>query len=830
MPAVTQTIDNLLGGVSTQPDNKKLSGQVREAINAYPDPTFGMLKRNGMRFIRTVNKADGTPFAKDELENAAWFFIQRASDEAYFGAIKGADIYVWNAVTGTVCTVTNNGAAYLTGSEPEDYHFRSIQDVTVVTNKTVQPELQDAPSNYTPGKVGTVVLKIVEYSAQYTVTINGTNCTYTTRNADEFDAGGTDVRLNATEVLTGIRNAINSKNLGVTVTQYKTSLEITKGNPFTLSAKGGVNNQALESFQDEVTDVSKLPPESYNGRTVKVLNAGGAEDDYYLTYSTADKEWKESLSPEVSKGFKASTMPHELVNTGVDTFEFSPIKWTDRLTGDNTTNPPPSIFDYDPDTDSYISPGNPITCTFFYNNRFGLLSKDNVIMSQSNDPYNLFARSALTQVDSDPIDINASSVRPVTLFDVLPNAQGLLVFSRRQQFLMFAADTGVLAPGTAVIRGVANYEMDDNIPPVDIGTTTGFISKVPAYTRAFSMQTRGLEENPIVLDLSKVVAEYIPNDITALVSSPQNSFIALAGKDTKDMYIYRYYNDGEKDLFQAWVRWTMIGNLQAFTVVNDMMFAVTQQMDEYVLGAVSINDVPLGAQLSGMIMSNPTIDLGTKPTSIEYDSVNKITKMYVGFTPVTGLDPVMLLTLRTQDKPFTNLFDLVGFKALPFDAMTDSDAGYWASVDVGSDTKGNYFSVRGDFTEYGDGIIVGYNYDYEIELPTFYYNRDQNGTQYDFTANLTVNRVKLSTGKTGAVTFKLKAKGSDEWVDIQHVSDADYYQADTSPVKEENVFTVPINQRNMNFILKLTSNLPFPVSLSSMMWEGMYTPRYYRRS
>ena len=395
---------------------------------------------------------------------------------------------------------------------------------------------------------------------------------------------------------------------------------------------------------------------------------------------------------------------------------------------------------------------------------------------------------------------------------------------------MFAADTGVLTPGTAVIRGVANYEMDDNIPPVDIGTTTGFISKVPAYTRAFSMQTRGLEENPIVLDLSKVVAEYIPNDITALVSSPQNSFIALAGRDTKDMYIYRYYNDGEKDLFQAWVRWTMIGNLQAFTVVNDMMFAVTQQMDEYVLGAVSINDVPLGAQLSGMIMSNPTIDLGTKPTSIEYDSVNKITKMYVGFTPVTGLDPVMLLTLRTQDKPFTNLFDLVGFKALPFDAMTDSDAGYWASVDVGSDTKGNYFSVRGDFTEYGDGIIVGYNYDYEIELPTFYYNRDQNGTQYDFTANLTVNRVKLSTGKTGAVTFKLKAKGSDEWVDIQHVSDADYYQADTSPVKEENVFTVPINQRNMNFILKLTSNLPFPVSLSSMMWEGMYTPRYYRRS
>ena len=53
MAAVTQLVQNFLGGVSTQVDNKKLVGQVREADNAYPDPTFGMLKRNGMRFVRT---------------------------------------------------------------------------------------------------------------------------------------------------------------------------------------------------------------------------------------------------------------------------------------------------------------------------------------------------------------------------------------------------------------------------------------------------------------------------------------------------------------------------------------------------------------------------------------------------------------------------------------------------------------------------------------------------------------------------------------------------------------------------------------------------------
>jgi hypothetical protein len=80
------------------------------------------------------------------------------------------------------------------------------------------------------------------------------------------------------------------------------------------------------------------------------------------------------------------------------------------------------------------------------------------------------------------------------------------------------------------------------------------------------------------------------------------------------------------------------------------------------------------------------------------------------------------------------------------------------------------------------------------------------------------------------VTFKLKAQGSNEWRNVQHTADADYYSADSSPVKSERQFIVPIHQRNTNFELKVTSDFPYPVSLVSMMWEGNYTPRFYRRS
>jgi hypothetical protein len=119
---------------------------------------------------------------------------------------------------------------------------------------------------------------------------------------------------------------------------------------------------------------------------------------------------------------------------------------------------------------------------------------------------------------------------------------------------------------------------------------------------------------------------------------------------------------------------------------------------------------------------------------------------------------------------------------------------------------------------------------FDIKIPTFYYNRAEEGSTYDFTANLTVARVKLACGKSGVLSFLLKAKGSSEWTDIQAVTDAGYYEANTLPVKTEQQFTVPINQRNMNFSLRVTSDYPFPVSLNSMMWEGTYNPRYYKRT
>lgn len=845
MPAVTQQTPNFLGGVSRQNDDKKLDGQLTECINGYPDPTYGLLKRPGMAFTNVLKKANGDAFTDSELEDAAWFFIERGAAGSYVGAIKGTDIFVWTAEEGTWCTVTNTGTGYLTGTNQNDYHFRSVQDVTVITNKTVTTAMQAAGS-YVADSVGTLMLKTLVDGYEYTVSLQGISTTVTAQSSTTYDDmlkyDPADINTNhhlvdAVRALILAQQAASNSNFSGKwyLEGYLNSLVIKRtsgsnavitdysavsGTPlaFEIEAYGGLSNDALSVFTDDLPVVADLPLTSFHNHHIRILNSAAAEDDYHLKYVAYDGlhgrgYWQETVARDASSGLNASTMPHELVNTGATTFDFQPITWAARAAGDDVTSPIPSFIGY------------PITSTFFYNNRFGALSEDNIIFGVANDPYNFFVKSAITQIDSDPIDLNVSSVRPVKLFDVLPSPQGLVLFSERQQFQVFTTDGGVLTPTSAVVRSLSNYEMDTTTAPVDVGTTAAFLSKVPGYSKLFTLQLRDIEQNPIVVDISKNVLEWIPSTIDNVTVSPQNSLIMLIDRGASYIYLYRYFNNGEKDLFQAWTKWQLPGTIETATIINDSLYLISQHEDEYTLGVLSLDEIPTGDPVatSTGAEGNPCLDMFTRPVqphasvnAVVYDETNDVTKIYVPFTPFQQREAAMILTVPEADEGTA--------------AELDADAGYWATAYERTETGTGYryFEVKGNFTDYADGIIVGYPYDLEVTLPKFYFRPTD--VSADFTATLTISRVKFSVGRTGAIKFKLKAVGSNQWVDIQHTADADYYSGDSNPVKPERQFTVPIHQRNTNFELKVTSNLPYPVSLVSMMWEGIYSPRFYRRA
>jgi|TARA_R100000030_G_scaffold61562_1_gene46561 hypothetical protein len=851
MAAVTQLIPNFLGGVSKQNDDKKLTNQLTECINGYPDPTFGMIKRPGMKFISKLKKANGTTFTKAELQGAAWFFLDRSDSGSYIGAVKGNNIYVWTAEQGTWCTVTNNSASYLTGTGQDDYHFRSIQDTTVITNKLVTTAMVADPSP-TANTVTTIKLRSVDVTEHSVIIQNEAavftpQATHTAQHMLSYDASDVQTSQHMIDAvkalieaqhsasnsaftgkwyLEGFKNSLvirrTTESNGVVIVTDSTSTH--PGNnvtyvPFTVKVTGGLLNENLEVFQDTVIDISKLPVESFHGRYVHVLNSAGANDDLYFEFVAYDGVrgpgyWKETAANDIGNSFVASTLPHRLIKNTATSFTFEPIPYAPRKAGNRSTNPNPSFV------------GKKITSTFFYNNRFGFLSEDNVFLGQSNNLFEFFAETVNVSAirAPDPIDLNASSIRPVILTEVLPSPQGLLILSERQQFQLLTTDAQSMTSNNTTIRSLSNYEMATNIRPIDFGTTTAFVSTVPGYSKLFTLALQSQNLPPVVTDISKAVFEWIPDTVDEIAVSTPNSAVFLIDKGSSYIYIYKFYNNGKEDLFQAWTKWQIPTTIQNATVINDALLVVSQHEDEYTIGSIELDELPSGEAYatSSSYEGNIALDLTTRPVkphasvdAVVYDAVNDLTKIYVPYTPINNKEAIMLLNIPIADKGTSE--------------EIDAYQGYWtgATERIESGTNYTYLEVKGNFLEYADGIVVGYGYDLDVTLPKFYYQKKDGA---DYTASLTISKIKLSTGRSGAIRFKLKAKSADEWEDVQHTIQAGSYESNTNPVVPERIFVLPIHQRNTNFELKVTSNFPYPVSLVSMMWEGNYSPRFHRRT
>ena len=811
MAAVTQLVPSYLGGVSTQPDVKKLPGQVRDAINCFADPTFGMTKRSGSAFLSILADAP-------DLDHGKWFFILRDNREAYIGCIVSGNIRIWNAITRVEATVDiSAGADYLlnTTSTPDRLLFDvlSIQDTSIITNKQTVVKALDPP-DYTPGLNATVRLLEVSYGANYIISINGLEVA-----RYDSPANADSSTINANTILDALVTDLNNLS-GFLITKLDSSLEIQSDTPFNIDSSGGLANDGLISFQDDIDVAVRLPNQSLQGRAIQIINTDTDGSGYWTRFIAENSlsgngVWEESLDPSVSEGLDSSTMPHQLRALSENTFEFGPIPFEPRLIGDNKSNPQPSFV------------GFPIQASFFNSNRLGFLSEANVILSRSGDFFNFYGSSAQIQVDSDVIDLSASSTRPVLLFAALNVAQGLLMFSRRQQFLL-ASDDGALSPTSAIVTQLSEYEMDVQVPPASQGAAVAFTSRSPSQSRIYSMVTRGFNETPTVTDIGKVVSGYLPKEIDTLGTSPQNELTVLSSVDSSDLYFYRTYSNGEQVLIQSWFKWRMPGDMQTFFIVEDRLFTVCRSGGKYVLSISYFNQVQeaeIVTTSDGNVIGNPCLDFYSEPTSVVLDG--KDTKCYIPL----GLDNIKSTFLVTDQRDTLfrrNNFDEFGYTNNSYGDPQD-DAGYFVTTtEYGSDADGHYALFKDtDLTEYSSHCVVGYNYDMSLNLPRLFFKRDDKIS--DYTASMTISRLKFSVGLSGGITFKLKARGSEEWLTTMPVPMADYYLADDAPISDESIYILPIYQKTDNFLVKLTSDFPFPVSVNSMMWEGQYSPRYYKR-
>ncbi len=182
MANVTQTIPALTAGISQQPDDKKIPGQVKDMVNALPDVTQGLLKRPAGKFVASLS--DGT---KNSATNGKWFHYYRDENEQYIGQISRAGVIrIWDCLTGAEKNVVDGigNATYLTHSNDEDIQTLTLNDFTYINNRSITTEMDtttEPDTNF--GKEVFIELKKVAYASQYAVNIFDSTATQTVRTA-----------------------------------------------------------------------------------------------------------------------------------------------------------------------------------------------------------------------------------------------------------------------------------------------------------------------------------------------------------------------------------------------------------------------------------------------------------------------------------------------------------------------------------------------------------------------------------------------------------------------------------------------------------------------
>ena len=705
--------------------------------------------------------------------------------------------------------------------------------------------------------------------------------------------GDGETAVKAIDILEALKDEINTSGSAYDMTAeiIGNGIYVTSDGPFQV---GYSDSKLFKVITDEADDVSDLPRQCKAGYIVKIANSAAEEDDYYLqfhgqtfsNYNTTTTDvgmdgkgvWKETVKPGVATNFNYLTMPHQVtritqretevipdvededgnpITQEVENYYFicRPIAYADREVGDDLTNPVPSFVSEkkweDPrEDDVYALPVSGgfeqrkyITATYYYRNRLIFLSGTNVVLSQpiddtQNELFNFWSKTALTASDDDVIDVTVLNKEPATLYHGLPVNAGFVLFTPSSQHLL-TTDNDVLSARTIKINKIASYSNKKSVSPFSMGATIGFINESGVNSRMYEMTNIQRQGEVEVLEISKPISSMIPNGIDQLAESKESTLVLMGKRFERDVWVYRYFNNGEKRIQSAWVRWELTGDLIFHAIIDDVYFAVVRNYFQN--GAL-----PTGRQyqevytmqridLKRSIFSAIVTDFQDREYSVHMDNFRIVYPTDMNYYPSQNL---------TYFRLPIGYFSNKRLAAYALDFYEDQGRAMYPRVEV--DAFGTWCILEGDWT--GQRLMLGYEFTFGVEFPTIYLQK-QEGQNWrsDINSNVVIHRAEFSLGPSGVYDIGMIRLGHipadtegqerrDKWFYETRFETRpeDKYVANDVAFVPETKTTYPIYDKNINlspspYGLYLMSDHPSPATLYSMSWEGNYSPMYYKR-
>ena len=749
MALVSTSIPNLLNGVSQQPSPLRQVTQGETQTNALSSVIDGLIKRPPTEHVANLSNISIVN------DNLAVHWLDRGVGNRHCVIVQATSTFSHVNVydeTGThIIGFSNN--PYLFCSNPaKDLEFLTVADTTFILNKT----------------------KTVAMNA---ATVPGTLIT------NEKYQGFEDLPVETATHHVGDGNTLRFP-VGFNFHDTNDLTVKVNGTAYTLN-----NGYFLEDDNKTVRFLSNPPQHAAIvfsldpnvGDIFEVIGDEGNAFDSFYVKSVSKRAYEETVRPGITYQLDDSTMPLVLkpdVSTG---FALSTAPWLEREVGDLDSAPDPSFV------------GKTISNMFFYKNRLGFLSEENVIFSGAGDYYRFFPKTVTTLLDDGPIDVTASHTKVSRLNHAIPFNESLTLFSEQSQFTI--QNAGNLTAKTISIVPSTEFENDAQVSPVGAGNNIYFSTKKGDFS---SIREYYIQADTIMSDALEVTAhvpKYVPKNLIKLAtSSNEDILVALSEEERSKLYVYKWFADGTQKLQSSWSTWELTDDSYIYdvNVIENNLYLVIQRGTSLFLEKLDLQYLD-DTGLNFCVRADRKLN-----ASGTYDPATNVTTWLL---PFSYDGPVHVVK-----------------------------SGSWperkgANISNSRPTL-TTVAATGDYSSHP--VLIGIPYDMAYEFSTQHV-REKNGTQSIQSGRLQLRTMRVNFENTGyfkiEVTPYARPTYSYEYTGVV-LNQLGSTIGDVS--LEDGTYRFPVQSKNDRVSIKLVSDSYLPCAFQNAEWEGFYNIRSKR--
>lgn len=731
----------LLSGVSQQTPRERTNNQFTSQENMVSDPVASLRRRPPLVYKKQV--LIGVPSDTNHIVSQ---YTEIGGKPVHLILSTYPEVTVelydkeWNPVQLEVPTDVKE---YLKSQNKKDIRVTNCNGITWILNTSKKPIAKRETTTENPKGFGYIHVKTGAFLKTYSASIIVYNADGGIRSTKEFEyttPAGTESGDASKSTPEGVAKELASKinadsDLEASSLGGVVWLNITKAlrdsGCSVVVKNGSGSNYAVASGAQTVSSITELPNElpTATGADGFIIGVGSSATAMaYYKYDQRTAGWFECGAWGGVSSIENMPVSLNLDDNG--DIEIKTVPFEGRVSGDDENNPEPVFLT------------QPITGIGTYSGRLVVMCGPYVYLSASRYPTRFMRSSVASVLDSDPIEVAASSSSSASFEYAVQFNKDLVLFSKTHQAVIPAGNVA-LSPLTAMLVLTSQQPISTNAMPCVVGQTLMYATPMAtAYTDYFGVGELVPSEytNSVYTpqNLTEHLPRYMLGDCELIVSGGNTNVAVFVPSNEKSVVIaHEYLWSNNQRLLNSWSKWRFRHDVASVHMCDGQLYFVladsTENSTQFLIGIIDPR-------------TDATRDDGVTVRNYPY------LDLYYDVPVVSTSDGRSKRNVLTCTLPdYMNEFQ----SGIQYLALASTVKGLYGEPVGIKSIQGSTITIDPSYN--GDTITIGYTYKsfFEPNSPVIFSNTGETKRLISDTKD-TLLRADLTLQKSGEFTVEVK--------------------------------------------------------------------------